>query len=379
MQNAASDPGVTVDLSKLELDGIDLSSLDGIDLSSVDLTKVDLSKVDLSGVDLSGLDLSSLDPSRVDLSVFGLGTGSGMGTGPEVAATFESIMADPSLGALAAAITVVGGTLLAGLALWLAGRKLVKPAFALLGAAAGGLLGVVALPASGLAGSLPVSLPPTWVGLGAGALLGLIIALAAFRMALIVVSALAGSALATLISVVALGLQAAPTAESPPLTTQQLLLEGVPVEGETVEGETDSSDEPETERADENTEDAPEGISTEKARAFLSELSDQIRETYWEPVPEWKRASVLGASFFGLILGGALGLLMPKKSATLITAFAGAGLWIPSIASIAAWAGVPAGWLDRTPLQWLVIWIVVSIVGVIIQASNARKKKRSRD
>lgn len=382
----AASPGTTIDLTKLDLSEADLNALrerlGNIDLSRVDLSKVDLSGIDFSNIDLSAIDFSKLDPSKVDLSVFGIGTAEGSGA----AMTFESILNDPNLGGVAAAIAIVGGTLLGGLILWFAGRKLVKPAFALLGAVAGGLLGAIFVPASGLAASLPASLPPMWVGLGGGVIIGLIISIAAFRFALIAVSALSGSALATLIAVVAVGLQAAPDSEAPPLNSSEMLLKDVPVGAPDEFAANDPSvEEPSLEdpsnasqddRADPTAADAPEGITAENARAFFGELAGELRETYWEPVPTWKRSSVIGAGFLGLLVGAAIGLLMPNRSATIITAFAGAGLWVPSVASIATWAGTPKAWFDHSPTTWLVVWIVISGLGVIVQLSGSRRKKR---
>lgn len=355
----APNPSTTIDLTQLDLSENTLVQIrerfGEIDLTSVDLTQVDLSGIDFSTADFSNIDLSLLDPNLVDLSVFDPASAS------TAAATFESFMQDPNLASIAA-FAIVGGTLIGGLTLWLAGRKLVKPVFALLGAVAGGLIGAALLPATGIASALPASLSPVWVGLGLGSILGMGISIAAFRFALVAVSGVAGSALATLVAVVVLGVNSGQTAEAPPLENDELLLDGVRVAGEEAP-------------AAEPSPDAPQGITADRARSFATELFDELRETYWEPVPVWKRSSVFGATFLGLLAGAAIGLLMPKRSTTLITSFAGAGLWLPSIASIASWAGAPSTWFDHPPIAWLIVWLVVSGLGVIIQVSGARKKK----
>ena len=82
-----------------------------------------------------------------------------------------------------------GGALLAliaGISLWLFGARILKPMFALLGMATGSLVGAIALP---LLGIMQVgSFPSVYVGLGAGAIGGLVIACLLFRFALIVAS-----------------------------------------------------------------------------------------------------------------------------------------------------------------------------------------------
>ncbi|MGP1345768.1 MAG: hypothetical protein ACTS3F_03760, partial [Phycisphaerales bacterium] len=70
--------------------------------------------------------------------------------------------------------TIIVGTLILGLLLWLFGRRSLKLAFAALGVWGGGVLGLM-LP-SLLA--IPI---PSWIAGLAGALLGLILALGAFR------------------------------------------------------------------------------------------------------------------------------------------------------------------------------------------------------
>ena len=72
--------------------------------------------------------------------------------------------------------------LLAGLALWSFGAKLIKPAFALLGLSIGGLVGLMVPP---LLGVEQVAGVGAWlIGLGAGAVIGLVVALVLLKIAI---------------------------------------------------------------------------------------------------------------------------------------------------------------------------------------------------
>ncbi|MEO0511284.1 MAG: hypothetical protein AAF108_00080 [Planctomycetota bacterium] len=298
------------------------------------------------------------------------------GSASSLADSAEKFLQDPSFGAVAATVAVVGGSLLGGLVLWAAGKKMVRPVFGLVGAAAGGLLGAVLLPATGLGAQLPVSLPPTWVGLAAGAIVGILFALAAFRFSLAIIAGLTGLALALLISVVAVGLQHVPTQNAKPLTPKQLLLEGVPVDDEDAPtGDTAARETTTDQQTPSSNGTSP---TTDQARAFATEVVDHLRTTYWEPTPVWKKSTVIASAFFGFIGGLAVGVLMPKRSTAVVTALAGAGLWIPPAVALAARAGAPTEWFQRSPEQWLAIWLVVSALGVVVQLTLG-KKKRKRD
>ena len=76
---------------------------------------------------------------------------------------------------------VIGVCLAGGAVLWLAGRRVIKPVFALLGAALGGAVGFLMLPEAtpSIAG-----IPSPYIGLGGGAIIGLMGGIALLRFAI---------------------------------------------------------------------------------------------------------------------------------------------------------------------------------------------------
>src|SRR5512140_1812676 len=83
---------------------------------------------------------------------------------------------------------VVGAGLAAGIVMWLCGGRLLKPVFALLGGLMGGSIGFVLMASvtESIAG-----IPSPYLGLGVGAVLGLIAGIALFRFAVAISTGLA--------------------------------------------------------------------------------------------------------------------------------------------------------------------------------------------
>ena len=68
-----------------------------------------------------------------------------------------------------------------------------------------------------------------------------------------------------------------------------------------------------------------------------------------------------------------VGVVMPRKSAAVVTAMAGAGLWLASGAWLAHAVEVPGKeLLHRSPLAWSAIWLAVSLVGIIVQIGRLK-------
>jgi hypothetical protein len=81
----------------------------------------------------------------------------------------------------------IGVGLIAGLMLWLFGRRVIRPVFVVVGMAAGAGIGLLLTPTLGLPAIGPLA--PPYVGLAAGSVVGLIAAAILFRMTMAVAAA----------------------------------------------------------------------------------------------------------------------------------------------------------------------------------------------
>ncbi|XOV74810.1 MAG: hypothetical protein ACFHWZ_15155 [Phycisphaerales bacterium] len=94
-------------------------------------------------------------------------------------------------------------------------------------------------------------------------------------------------------------------------------------------------------------------------------------------MPTKEKGLIIVVALAGNILGFGLGMIATKKSAVLITAFAGPLIWVPALIWLGAAFGAP--WLDRLPsepLVWVLVWFVLSVLGLLIQW---RRPKQTTD
>ncbi len=277
--------------------------------------------------------------------------------------------------------------LLAGLALWLFGAKVLKPMFAILGIAIGSVLGAVALPMMGI---MQVgSFPSVYVGLGAGAIAGLVVACLLFRFALIVSSGLVFAAVGILGASIYLN-QKSPGLIDPPA---RLLLGA-------------STDRPESSSADAGTSNDEPAAAGEtetgaanrtalgtaaadaivdaalpkvqehaaKARAFLDEMGQRGSDA-WESIGTRERLLLTGGGIAGAVLGVLFGVSMPKRSGAMVTALFGASVAFVSTVWLAgATDSALSGVLDQPPLTVAVVLAIATAVGMAIQLTVTNKK-----
>ena len=269
-----------------------------------------------------------------------------------------------------------------GLALWLLGRKLAKPAFALLGALLGAVAGLLLLPALG---TPPIAdIPSPYIGLGAGAVAGLIVAGFVFRFTMALASSGVAGLAALLISSIYVTANPPSPSETasvatpalasiaPPLTLFQLRLPAVPVSYSMAAGQDETPAEQELEQFESE---APESLedAAENVRDFLAVLGSEIRSV-WSAQSEEGRIIVLGSTVIGLAAGFLLGLAAPNRAAIVITSMAGCGIWMPSAVVLAHGLGLPGRSLMALgPQGWLIAWMVASAIGIGSQLVLARK------
>jgi len=114
------------------------------------------------------------------------------------------------------------------------------------------------------------------------------------------------------------------------------------------------------------------GAFVDRLAGFATKLGDSAQTRLGETTPDQRRllaATTMGGGLFGLLVG----LTMPRRSITLVTALGGAALWLACGAWLATEAGIPGiATLAFTPGQWVGIWATASLIGVGYQFTRRR-------
>jgi len=279
---------------------------------------------------------------------------------PPMSDWFQSLLASVSslrnLPPAAHALTV--GGLLTGLALWLFGGKLLKPAFALIGLIVGGMIGFLLVPT--FMPATVAGVPTPYLGLGFGAILGLIQGLVLFRFSMAVCAALIFGLAATLGG--AAWMKFEPLKRAADVASQ-------PVSDLANAQGVTSLTPPSRQEIVENLRPV-----ADKVQAFLDDAGAQLKGE-WVKLTSRQQGTLVLCGLAGILGGLILGLVFPKKSSALVTALVGAAVWVPCAAWLAvAWNAPGNERLNFTALTWLVIWVCVAIAGLVIQATLLRKK-----
>jgi hypothetical protein len=252
-----------------------------------------------------------------------------------------------------------------GVMLWASGRRVLKPAFALIGALLGGFLGHAAVPALGF--DKPFGLPGDVVGAAGGGLMGALGAVLVFRLAIGVLTSSVMAGLGVLAAAAIIQMNPPAPSESPSPAAAEIR-------------PTDENDAPSPGVL-------PLGVTaddlTNAAKnpgAFARDLYVGIKAEVWDPLSVQQRTLIAGAAFVGLLLGLGASVFFPKKSTAIVTAFAGAGLWLPGVYLLSQALDLPGkALLERSAVQWTAIWIVVSLTGLLIQTVGLKERGRGRD
>lgn len=247
---------------------------------------------------------------------------------------------------------LAGVAVVVGIMLWAAGARAISLAFAALGGTAGLFAGFALAQQINIPeiANLPGGLV---VGTG-GAALGVVIALVAMRL---VIAAAAGATAAA----AAAGLAVLVTPHLP----QHLLPPPA---------------EPSARVASHAPAIVPVGLSTlpeADARAPSAGALARHAEGAWQRIPaELRGHAAIGVLGAGL-LGSMLAALWPGRIASATTAFLGAAIWPIGALQMQAAAGTPMA-IEHTPAPaWLVGWLVLGVVGLVIQRLVVRKVAES--
>ncbi len=244
---------------------------------------------------------------------------------------------------------------LVGLVLLLAGGRLLRGAVGLTAALGGAGFGLL------IAGDLPWNIPPIVVA-------GVLAAIAAIAAVLLTRIVITGT--------LALSLAAA----APVVAWYVAGLEG----GQTIVQEVVAAVEQPDESGDVE-EDAGEAQpATAIGLAFGSLIHDardtveggvQRAERAWSAVPTASRALLAGSALAGLLLGLLIGAFAPRISATIVTAAGGAMLLTWGVRAIVAAAMSRESLAPISPPVLLGIVTALSVVGILLQLTIARRSR----
>jgi hypothetical protein len=250
--------------------------------------------------------------------------------------------------------------LLAGAAAWAAGRRLLRTGFAGLGLLAGGAVGWI------LGETLPLGLP-AWATAVAGALLLTLVSTMAYKAAVAAALAVVLASVAGLGVLSAAGYQPRIAAQAEPsASASDLELEG-PLDQldewlDQLRGKDEAAPPPAEESVEQQLQEHLEHVET-VARQLVETVTAQ-----WEALPEQVRRRLVAALLVGGVLGFVLGTLASAFSASLVTAFGGGlALLIGAWAAFCKLGFAEAPWLPDGPRPWLTWWVLLSIIGLMIQ------------
>ena len=122
------------------------------------------------------------------------------------------------------------------------------------------------------------------------------------------------------------------------------------------------------------------GITKEDAEQQLEIAADFFRELtaavadIWNQAPDSLQKLLILTAALGVLLGLVLGVFATKLSTAIVTAFGGAALWMVAALIIAGGLGAPlAEHLPTSNVAWSAAWIVISVIGLVIQWTAFRK------
>lgn len=276
-------------------------------------------------------------------------TGFGHGASLTKAAQEVAQQADQAgLAELARGSPLVLLALALGLALWLVGDRLFRPASSLVGAAVGAMVGLAA--SNAVTTDQVAGIPTPYAAIGLGSLLGLGVGAAMYRLAV-------GGAAAVTLAGVAAVVAAAVTLHQPDAGASGAERPETIAEVARAR-ESHVAIEPVSLR---------DRITLENLQAAAASTGSMMRGQ-WEALPEQNRSLVLAASILGCVVGFAFGLIRPRTVGPAIAALAGAALWLGATTALLARAGQALPPMpSQRPGAWLAAWLLVALVGFAVQ------------
>ncbi|MEZ6242049.1 MAG: hypothetical protein R3B57_03310 [Phycisphaerales bacterium] len=314
------------------------------------------------------------------------------GIGAQIGDIAHGLSAPQALGSEAHLVAGVG--LVAGLVLWLFGSRVLRPMFALLGAAVGAFLGLVLVPLSGLGPietgwDVAPSVSPEQIGLLGGAVLGVVLAFTLYRAVMALGSGFVFAGVGLLAGLIYIQRMPDASADAPQPQSQVAGLDSGALDSIDTsalkeasdwlsahdEGASERSTFDDEGRLDVGAARAKFASAAERSRVFIDKVGDSTRSE-WETLSPRQRVVMLGAALVGLATGLLFGMTMPTRSAALMTAMAGSGVAIGCGLMLAESYDVPRDWLlNQRPSTWAILWGVAAAVGLTFQMTVARKSR----
>lgn len=297
--------------------------------------------------------------------------GSGLDSAGSVANAAERMAGRALDGAgwqeLAAGSTPVLVLLAIGLALWLVGDRLFRPASSLVGAGVGAIVGLWA--STVIQTQTLGSIPTPYVTIGLGSLAGLAVGAAMYRLAIGTAGGLVMGCAAAAVTI-AVHLHA-------PVTGGQ---SAIPERPETAAEAAALSAAIQATPAV-----VPAGFGSGEASDSLRDAASTAASSIgsvvgaeWNALPESLQPLALAAAILGCVIGFAAGLLKPRTVGPAVAALAGAALWLGATTILLTRAGnAPPILPTQQPVGWLAAWLGVAVVGFIVQRRVGRASTAS--
>ncbi|XVJ58559.1 MAG: hypothetical protein HEQ23_03815 [Tepidisphaera sp.] len=252
---------------------------------------------------------------------------------------------------------LVGAGFVAGMILWLAGGRVVQPAFVVLGSLGGAWIGAMVVP--GVVNTATIfGLPSVYAGLAGGLIAGLIISLVAFKIAMGVSAAVVFAAIGIVGATITLA--RTPGALPEPSETQKTI---AALRSSLSESAAKIREELRANKSD----------AAERVHEYAEEVRLDLKGR-WEALPVQSRKMLMLSAAGGFILGLLLGLAAPKKCAALVTAMLGGGAvivcgyWLLNAMNPELASKVQMGAIGIA-----ITWAAVTIVGVLVQWQGGAK------
>ncbi len=293
---------------------------------------------------------------------------------PETADIAGALMAFDPAASAATLPTIVGVGLACGLLLWLLGSKVLRPAAAVLGGAIGSAFGVIAPTSLGIMEIAGV--PASLFGLGAGAVLGMLIALALYRAVLTFSTGLVFGA-AGLMTSLAVFTPMVVDSEESVASEPFAALVGDRATIDAVALTLMQEDSPVTnESPDESRHgETIEQVAIDRAMVFIGTTGSALR-SHWAGLANDAKLIVLGSTLGALMFGLILGLAAPERASAVVTAALGSGLWLYCFAWLSVSESAPwVSSLDFGARGWALVWAVTALVGTGSQLLLWSRKK----
>ncbi|MHC4977384.1 MAG: hypothetical protein ACYTF7_12410 [Planctomycetota bacterium] len=266
---------------------------------------------------------------------------------------------------------LAGVAIAAGFIMWCAGRRFVRPLYALAFALLGGTLGFTGPATIGL------EIDPS-IGMLVGGVLGAILGVVMYRFTMASTLGIVGGVAAPMLAVAALNFSQDPGLSTGTLDQADLLLQ------DTIQGTQQGDVAASNTTLDLLSQEAGEAILGEITTAAMS-AAEQVRsmviemleggQDWFASLPGDQQVLMIGVTLVGAAVGFLLGFSFPGRVSAVGTAFVGAAIWLPALVWLIRLIGVEVSTTSQwSPLSWLVIWVTVSVAGVLLQWTSPKPR-----